>query len=237
MLVAWGDWTVEQTRKAAQRAKDAEPPPEWAGGAHISGAQGCLTMRRSRDCGTCPRCQRPAHPASPGHRRALYQAVLFHLPEHAAKAVSRPSRSAPQLNSIRARGLPSARSASLPSLCCFNVITVCREGASRSDPRCASRPRRAGSRGGGHWVRFVVARVPVSPEKPHGIDYSLTLHGPYGERLVGFDNAHPVGRRKRGEPQDHATACGRSSPASTRTRRPCSQIFGRWWTQCCAREE
>jgi hypothetical protein len=57
--------------------------------------------------------------------------------------------------------------------------------------------------GGGHWVRFVVTRVPVSPEKPHGIDYSLTLHGPEGERLVGFDNAHPVARQKRGEPQDH----------------------------------
>ncbi|HTT81531.1 MAG TPA: DUF6516 family protein [Stellaceae bacterium] len=24
-----------------------------------------------------------------------------------------------------------------------------------------------------------------------------------GERLVGFDNAHPVGRQKRGAPQDH----------------------------------
>ena len=55
----------------------------------------------------------------------------------------------------------------------------------------------------GHWVRFVVTRVPISPEKPHGIDYTLTLHGPHGERLVGFDNAHPDGRRKRGEPQDH----------------------------------
>jgi hypothetical protein len=29
------------------------------------------------------------------------------------------------------------------------------------------------------------------------------LHGPKGERLVGFDNAHPVGRQKRGDPQDH----------------------------------
>jgi Family of unknown function (DUF6516) len=48
---------------------------------------------------------------------------------------------------------------------------------------------------GGHWVRFVVTRVPASPEKPHGIDYSLTLHGPDGDRLVGFDNAHPVGGR------------------------------------------
>jgi hypothetical protein len=56
---------------------------------------------------------------------------------------------------------------------------------------------------GGHWVRFVVTRVLVSPEKPHGIDCSLTLHGPDGERLVGFDNAHPVARQKRGEPQDH----------------------------------
>lgn len=56
---------------------------------------------------------------------------------------------------------------------------------------------------GGHWVKFVVTRVPVSAEKPHGLDYSLTLHGPSGERLVGFDNAHPVGRRKWGEPLDH----------------------------------
>jgi len=56
---------------------------------------------------------------------------------------------------------------------------------------------------GGHWVRCVVTRVPVSPEKPHRPDYSLTLHGPDGERLVGFDNAHPVARQKRGEPQDH----------------------------------
>ena len=47
---------------------------------------------------------------------------------------------------------------------------------------------------GGHWARFVVTRVEATPEKPHGLDYSLTLHGPDGERLVGFDNAHPVGR-------------------------------------------
>ncbi|MGQ0561163.1 MAG: toxin-antitoxin system TumE family protein [Gemmatimonadota bacterium] len=56
---------------------------------------------------------------------------------------------------------------------------------------------------GRYWVRFVVTQVPVSAEKPHGLDYSLTLHGPDGERLVGFDNAHPVGRRDRGEPHDH----------------------------------
>jgi hypothetical protein len=56
---------------------------------------------------------------------------------------------------------------------------------------------------GGHWVRFVVTCVPVSLEKPHGLDYSLTLHGPDGDRLVGFDNAHPVARQEFGGPQDH----------------------------------
>jgi hypothetical protein len=56
---------------------------------------------------------------------------------------------------------------------------------------------------GRYWVRFRVTSVPVTPEKPHGLDYSLTLHGPTGERLVGFGNAHPVGRQSRGEPQDH----------------------------------
>ena len=43
-----------------------------------------------------------------------------------------------------------------------------------------------------HWVRFVVRRVPVTERKPHGLDYSLSLHGSDGERLVGFDNAHRV---------------------------------------------
>jgi hypothetical protein len=46
-----------------------------------------------------------------------------------------------------------------------------------------------------HWVRFAVRRVPASEAKPHGLDYSLTLHGPSGERLIGFDNAHPVRSR------------------------------------------
>ncbi|MFP5204217.1 MAG: DUF6516 family protein [Acidobacteriota bacterium] len=55
----------------------------------------------------------------------------------------------------------------------------------------------------GFWVRFVVTPVRPTAEKPHGLDYSLTLHGPDGERLVGFDNAHPVGQQRRGNPQDH----------------------------------
>ena len=49
----------------------------------------------------------------------------------------------------------------------------------------------------------MVTRVPVSSKKSHGIDYSLTRHGPDGERLVGFDNAHSVAWQGRGEAQDH----------------------------------
>jgi hypothetical protein len=55
----------------------------------------------------------------------------------------------------------------------------------------------------GYWVKFVVKRVPPSPAKPQGLDYSLTLHGPLGDRLVGFDNAHPVPKSRQGRPQDH----------------------------------
>jgi Family of unknown function (DUF6516) len=56
---------------------------------------------------------------------------------------------------------------------------------------------------GRHFVKFVVKRVEPSAERPHGLSYSLTLHAENGDRLVGFDNAHPVpaqrgpaGRRK-----------------------------------------
>ena len=44
----------------------------------------------------------------------------------------------------------------------------------------------------GYWVKFDVKRVPATPEKPHGLDYSLTLHERAGERLLGFDNAHAI---------------------------------------------
>lgn len=61
---------------------------------------------------------------------------------------------------------------------------------------------------GQYWVRFSVSRVASTPERPHGLNYSLTLHGPSGGRLVGFDNAHtvresrgPAGKRR--GPADH----------------------------------
>jgi hypothetical protein len=59
---------------------------------------------------------------------------------------------------------------------------------------------------GKHWVKFVVKRVPTSPERPHGLSYSLTLHDESGARLAGFDNGHPAptkkGRSRRVE-RDH----------------------------------
>lgn len=61
---------------------------------------------------------------------------------------------------------------------------------------------------GGYWVRFVVTQVSVAADKPHGLDYSLTLHGPDGQRILGFDNAHRVARQRRGEPQDHRHRLG-----------------------------
>ena len=48
----------------------------------------------------------------------------------------------------------------------------------------------------GHWVKFVVVRTEVTPQRPHGLRCSLTLHAPDGERLVGFDNTHPVRERR-----------------------------------------
>jgi hypothetical protein len=85
---------------------------------------------------------------------------------------------------------------------------------------------------GRYWVRFVMTQVPVSTEKPHGLDYSLTLHGPNGERVVGFDNAHPVGRRWRGDPQDHRHRLRTVSPYDYRDAATLLGDFGLRWTGC-----
>ena len=42
------------------------------------------------------------------------------------------------------------------------------------------------------WVKFEVKQCRVTPERPHGLKYSLTLHDEDGERLLGFDNAHAI---------------------------------------------
>lgn len=61
---------------------------------------------------------------------------------------------------------------------------------------------------GGYWLKFEIKRVSPSPQRPHGLRYSLTLHDPSGQRLVGFDNAHALRvkgsrLRKRRKEHDH----------------------------------
>ena len=48
---------------------------------------------------------------------------------------------------------------------------------------------------GGYWVTMRARRVEPSPERPHGLEYALILHGPDDERLLGYDNAHPVSQQ------------------------------------------
>lgn len=47
--------------------------------------------------------------------------------------------------------------------------------------------------GDGYWVKIEVRRLSrITKERPHGIRYSLTLHGPDGQRIIGYDNAHAI---------------------------------------------
>ena len=60
----------------------------------------------------------------------------------------------------------------------------------------------------GYWLKFEIRRVAATDERPHGLNYSFTLHDPDGKRLVGFDNAHripPRGARfrRRATASDH----------------------------------
>ena len=46
--------------------------------------------------------------------------------------------------------------------------------------------------GSGYWIKIEAWVVDASTDIPHGIRYSLTLHEPYGKRILGYDNAHAV---------------------------------------------
>ena len=48
----------------------------------------------------------------------------------------------------------------------------------------------------GYWVKIEAWEVDRSDEIPNGIRYSLTLHAPNGQRILGYDNAHPVRVRR-----------------------------------------
>jgi len=73
---------------------------------------------------------------------------------------------------------------------------------------------------GGHWVRFVVTQVPASPSRPHGIDYTLTLHGPDGQRLVSTTPIRSGGKGAASR-RTIAIGCEASGPTITGTRRRC----------------
>jgi hypothetical protein len=46
----------------------------------------------------------------------------------------------------------------------------------------------------GWSLRFRIVTTPITPVRPFGIRYALTLHDVDGTRLLGFDNAHGVAR-------------------------------------------
>lgn len=48
----------------------------------------------------------------------------------------------------------------------------------------------------GYWVKIEAWRVDSTAEIPHEIRYALTLHEPYGKRILGYDNSHSVKSKK-----------------------------------------
>jgi hypothetical protein len=76
----------------------------------------------------------------------------------------------------------------------------------------------------GYWLKFEINRGSPTPERPHGLRYSFTLHAPNGTRLMGFDNAHGLthigARYRRRDPEHdhwhrHANDPGRAYAFST----------------------
>jgi uncharacterized protein DUF6516 len=70
----------------------------------------------------------------------------------------------------------------------------------------------------GYWVAIRVVRVEPDEQRPHGLQYSLTLHDENGERVLGYDNSHvvdaasgPARRSKRSTRSDHVDRRGRRS--------------------------
>ena len=69
--------------------------------------------------------------------------------------------------------------------------------------------------------------VLVTEQKPHGLDYSLTMHAPDGTRLVGFDNAHLV-KGKRTTGHDHKHRLRRAKPYAYRD---AGALVADFWTE------
>jgi hypothetical protein len=85
---------------------------------------------------------------------------------------------------------------------------------------------------GNFWVKFEVKRVPASAEKPHGLDYSLTLHD--GHANVCWDLTTLIPSEKAldlaPEPASNTTTSTRASESAfttTRMQCRCWRIFGK----------
>lgn len=70
--------------------------------------------------------------------------------------------------------------------------------------------------GKGYWATFRVSKVPPSEGRSHGLQYSLSLHDEKDDRLLGYNNAHPVDvttgparKSKRPKEFDHINRRGR----------------------------
>jgi len=58
--------------------------------------------------------------------------------------------------------------------------------------------------GQGLWVKMNAKKInTLTSSKPCGIKYSLTLHDPDGQRLLGYDNAHKIPKTNMDAPADH----------------------------------
>lgn len=49
----------------------------------------------------------------------------------------------------------------------------------------------------GYWTKIEAWEVEATKGIPHGIRYSLTLHESYGNRILGYDNAHAINLPKK----------------------------------------
>jgi hypothetical protein len=49
----------------------------------------------------------------------------------------------------------------------------------------------------GFWVKIDARRVERSTEIPQGVRYTLTLHDQNKQRVIGYDNAHSVKKKRR----------------------------------------
>lgn len=50
----------------------------------------------------------------------------------------------------------------------------------------------------GYWVKIEATRVEPTPQRPHGISYSVTLHDRNNTRILGYDNAHATKPKRKG---------------------------------------